>query len=235
MDRRVVSQSAVGEEEQGAAFLQFQSVIANSSTVNLGYVHTLSTTPQPSGSCDPPPSGSYGPPSSGSYRPPLSGSYGPPPSGSYVPPLSGSYGPPPSGSYGPSSSSGSYGPPYTHQFQQYSPHGGQPYVLKFLTKQIRVCAGCRLGYCNTEKVPAPPYNICVAHEETRQINNSHTGVPFTTKTTAHYHANPCCIWMKDNTFKPENLHIPQEVDQGLQQEPFSVLQYISVYAELTFD
>ena len=221
--------------------IQSQSVIANSSTVNLGYVHTLSTMPQPSGSCDPPPSGSYGPlssgsydppppgsygplssgsydsPPSGSYGPPSSGSYGPlssgsydppppgsygplssgsydsPPSGSYGPPSSGSYGPPPSGSYGPSSSSGSYGPYYTHQFQQYSPHGGQPYVLKFLTKQIRVCAGCRLRYCNTEKVPAPPYNICVAHKETQQINNSHTGVPFTTKTTAHYHANPCCI------------------------------------------
>ena len=65
------------------------------------------------------------------------------PSGSYGPPSSGSYGPPSSGSYGPSSS-GSYGP-HTYQPQQYSPHGGQPYIiLKFLTRQIqvRVCAGC---------------------------------------------------------------------------------------------
>ena len=53
---------------------------------------------------------------------------------------SGSYGLPSSGSNGPSSS-GSYGP-HTYQPQQYSPHGGQPYVLKFLTRQIHVCAGC---------------------------------------------------------------------------------------------
>ena len=78
-----MSQNAVGEEEQGAAFLQFhdrtscvtsiqsQSVIANSSTVNLGYVRTYIINHHP------PPSGSYGPPSSGSYGPPLSGSYGP--------------------------------------------------------------------------------------------------------------------------------------------------------------
>ena len=123
----------------------------------------------------------------------------------------------PSGSYDPPSS-GNYGPHYTYQPHQYSTHGGQPYVLKFLTRQIRVCAGCRLGYCNTEKVPAPPYNICVAHEETRQLTNSHTGIPFTTKTLAHYHANPYCMWMKDSTFRPECLHIPQDVDQELQHE-----------------
>ena len=86
---------------------------------------------------------------------------------------SGSYDPPSSGNYGPSSS-GSYGP-HTYQPQQYSPHGGQPYALKLLTRQIHVCAGCQFGYCNTEKVPAPPYNICVAHKEARQVMNSHKG------------------------------------------------------------
>ena len=116
-------------------------------------------------------SSSYGSRSSSSYDPSSTGSYG------HGPSSSGSYGAWSVGSYGHGpSSSGSYGT-LTQQPHQYSPHGGQPYMLKFLTRQIHVCAGCRLGYCNTEKVPDPPYNICVAHEETRQITNTHTGTP----------------------------------------------------------
>ena len=112
---------------------------------------------------------------------------------------------------------------YMPQYQpvqphQYYPHGVQPYVLKFLTKQIRICAGCRLGYCNETEIPAAPYNICIAHEEPRQITNSRTSTPFTTKTVAHYHANPSCIWMKDNTFIPESLQIPEDVEAKLQHE-----------------
>ena len=57
-------------------------------------------------------------------------------------------------------------PHYSPHGSQYSPHGSQPYLLKFLTKQVRICTGYRLGYCNDPEIP-PPYNICVAHEETR--------------------------------------------------------------------
>ena len=41
----------------------------------------------------------------------------------------------------------------------HSPHGMQPY-WKMLTKQIKVCKGCRLGYGNEVSVPDPPYNMC---------------------------------------------------------------------------
>ena len=120
-------------------------------------------------------------------------------------------------------------PHYTPHGSQYSPHGSQPYLLKFLTKQIRVCAGCRLGYCNDPEIPPPPYNICIAHEETRQITNPHTGSPFATKTVTHYHANPDCIWMKDPKFIPQSLQIPPDVDARLQQEHrFFLYQYFQV-------
>ena len=104
-----------------------------------------------------------------------------------------------------------------HGFQ-YSPHGSQLYLLKFITKQIQVCVGCRLGYCDDSEIPPPPYNICIAHEETRQITNPHMGGPFTTKTVTHYHANPDCIWMKDPKFIALSLQIPPDVDARLQQE-----------------
>ena len=62
---------------------------------------------------------------------------------------------------------------YLPQFPIYT--GIRPYIFKFLTKQMCVCAGCRFGYCNDGKVPDPPYNICGSHEKTRQITNPHTG------------------------------------------------------------
>ena len=62
----------------------------------------------------------------------------------------------------------------------------QPYYLKMLTKQIKVCKGCRLGYGNEVSVPDPTYNICVAHEESIVLPSA----AYATKTVAHYHAAP---------------------------------------------
>ena len=44
----------------------------------------------------------------------------------------------------------------------------QPYYFKILTPQIKVCAGCRLGYTNRE----PPYDVCLVHKVTRNILTS---------------------------------------------------------------
>ncbi len=99
----------------------------------------------------------------------------------------------------------------------FQPHGNQPYFVKMLTKQIRVCAGCRLGFNNEKDIPLSPYNICIGHEEIRQITPSSGKTPFTTKTTAHYHANPSCIWMKNASFMPENIQIPPGVYEHLDQ------------------
>jgi hypothetical protein len=94
----------------------------------------------------------------------------------------------------------------TPYFSVFQPHGSQPYYIKMLTKQIRVCAGCRFGYNNDIFIPNSPYNIVIAHEEPRQVTPKSGDVaPFTTKSTVHYHANPSCIWTKDQSFVPENI------------------------------
>ena len=41
----------------------------------------------------------------------------------------------------------------------------QPLDLKLLTPSIKICAGCCLGY----EPRAPPYEICIADPETRQM------------------------------------------------------------------
>ena len=70
----------------------------------------------------------------------------------------------------------------------YLPHGKQPYHLKILTKQIKVCEGCHFGFNNAINLPEPPYNMCIAHKESFQVS-----IPkFITKTVL----SPLpCIWI----------------------------------------
>jgi hypothetical protein len=92
----------------------------------------------------------------------------------------------------------------------YSPHGIQQYNLKMLTKQIKVCSGCRLGYNNQLSIPEPPYNMCIPHEESFQVS-PRSAASFSTPTIVHYHAYPDCIWKKNPSFLPTSLNIPSSV------------------------
>ena len=60
-------------------------------------------------------------------------------------------------------------------------------------------------------VPDPPYNICVAHEESIVLPSA----AYATKTVAHYHPAPSCIWIKDPTFTPHALVISSSIASKL--------------------
>ena len=112
----------------------------------------------------------------------------------------------------------------------FQPHGIEPYFVKMLTKQIRICAGCRLGFNNEKAIPPSPYNICIGHEEVQQITPSSGKTPFTTKTIAHYHANPSCIWMKNASFMPESIQIPPGVHEQLdQRNKYYLMEYFYIF------
>ncbi len=126
---------------------------------------------------------------------------------------------------------GSY-PPHVLPSTSYSPHGIQPYNLKMLTKKIRVCSGCRLGYSNETRVPEPPYNMCVSHEQSYEVSprSQQASSTFTTKTIVHYHANPDCIWKKNPNFVPASLKIPPTVVPNLDESNKTYLiQFFGVY------
>ena len=95
-----------------------------------------------------------------------------------------------------------------------------PYYLKMLTKQIKVCKGCRHGYDKDVSVPNPPYNVCVAHEESIVLLSA----AYATKTVAYYHASPTCIWIKDPTFTPHALVISSSIASKLINSNTSYLQ-----------
>lgn len=70
-----------------------------------------------------------------------------------------------------------------HLSPQFVPHGVAPFYLKMLTRQIKVCAGCRFGFNNELSVPEPPYNMCIAHEEPYVISPQ-SSTKFTKKNTS---------------------------------------------------
>lgn len=100
------------------------------------------------------------------------------------------------------------------EFHLLSP-SSQPYTLKQLTIAIIVCAGCRLGYVNR----SPPYDVCVVHQETKQIKNPLTQKDMTVAVNAHYHASKSCIQMVNSSFESSQLIIPVELKQKVQSSP----------------
>ena len=114
-------------------------------------------------------------------------------------------------------------------FPSFQSHGTQVYHVKMLTKQIRICAGCRLGFDNEHVIPPSPYNMCIAHIEPRQITPKGKKA-FTTKSVVHYHANPSCIWINNGYFLPSSIEVPEDVMSQLDQNNKNFLmQYFQKY------
>ncbi len=94
----------------------------------------------------------------------------------------------------------------------------KPFFVKFLTKQIKVCQGCRGGYQRSvdgSSLPAP-YDIIVGHRDHQQFQDRVTGLTrFSKETCLHFHANPRCILLKYPTFNPTSLQIPPAVLERL--------------------
>ena len=89
-----------------------------------------------------------------------------------------------------------------------------PFFVKFLSKQIRICQGCRSRYqrnLNGDPLP-PPYDIIIGHFERQQYSDQVTGLTrLSRETCVHYHAFLQCIYAKFPDFQPTELSIPKEV------------------------
>ena len=62
----------------------------------------------------------------------------------------------------------------------------KPFTLKLLNGHIKVCAGCRNGFRNPDgSLPGAPYDICICHEESREIIRPKTKQPATVWKKVH--------------------------------------------------
>ena len=88
-----------------------------------------------------------------------------------------------------------------------------PFYIKFIEGNIRVCQGCRGNLRHSSgSIPAPPYDLCVARAERRSYRDAN-GVLRTPRKeqAAHYHINLCCIQAVCPNFAPSTLSIPPDL------------------------
>ena len=88
----------------------------------------------------------------------------------------------------------------------------KPFVIKFMTKKIKVCQSCRNNYEGANDT----LGMVVARAERRLITNSLTGLQFWAKeSNSHYHARLACLKMACLSFQSKDLVIPYEIKSCL--------------------
>ena len=94
-----------------------------------------------------------------------------------------------------------------------APVNMNPFYIKFITGNIRICHGCRSSLCTTTgMVPNPPYDITIARAERRPYRDvSGNLVTPQKETAAHYHVRIDCVKAADPNFVPMSLHIPSDI------------------------
>ena len=88
-----------------------------------------------------------------------------------------------------------------------------PFFLKQLSGNIRVCQGCRGSLRLADgSIPGPPYDVVVAHLEKRPFRDP-TGAMRTPSraSAAHYHVRLACLRATDPSFVSSTLVIPPDL------------------------
>jgi hypothetical protein len=111
-----------------------------------------------------------------------------------------------------------------------TPPNLNPFYLKFIIGNIRVCQGChgslRLGNGN---VPAPPFDVTVARTERRSFRDpSGTLITPRRESVCHYHCRVECIKAVQPNFIPSSLIVPPDIRARLTGVHLK-------YIEATFD
>ena len=87
--------------------------------------------------------------------------------------------------------------------------------MKFLTKQIKVCQGCRGGYYRNidgSSLP-PPHDIIVGHFDHQEYHDQLTGLSRVSRESClHFHLYLPCILAKYPTFQAHfHMQVPSAV------------------------
>ena len=97
----------------------------------------------------------------------------------------------------------------------------KPFKLHFITGNISKCAGCKGKYM---KPAVPPFNLCIQHEEWRQITYSNSPAPSSVFSNAYYHPSLHCLSVNWPGFSGEHLVIPERTKSALTQEYWRILE-----------
>ena len=88
-----------------------------------------------------------------------------------------------------------------------------PFYLKFITGNIRICQGCRGSLRSIDgEIPPPPYNLTIARAERRSFRDVCGNLVTPNKeTVSHYHCRVDCVQAVDPLFVPLTLIVPSDV------------------------
>ena len=107
--------------------------------------------------------------------------------------------------------------PSTYNLQLSTQPNTNPFYVKFIVGNMRVCQGCRGMLKRSDgSVPASPFDLCAARAERRSFRDSN-GILITPQKEqpAHYHLNLSCIRAVAPTFISASLVVPPDVKQKL--------------------
>ena len=102
------------------------------------------------------------------------------------------------------------GPSSSRSAQTYS---GNPFFLRFIQGNIRMCQGCRMSLRTVDgSVPKPPFDLAIARFERRTFRDKNGELHTPLREQAvHYHLKPCCIQVVASDFDSSNVSIPADV------------------------
>ena len=88
-----------------------------------------------------------------------------------------------------------------------------PFDVKMLCGNIRVCQGCRGSLRQSDgSIPSPPFDMVAARVERRQFRDASWTLRTPARPSiAHYHISLQCICVAEPLFLPSALHIPADV------------------------
>ena len=105
-----------------------------------------------------------------------------------------------------------------HNNVQHQEQNSNPFFVRFIVGNIRVCQGCRGSLRLSDgSVPSPPNNIAAARLEKRPYYDKISGTwchP-QKEVHSHYHLKLSCVVKAEPLFVPSTLQIPQEVFKDL--------------------
>ena len=96
-----------------------------------------------------------------------------------------------------------------------------PFVIKFLQANVKVCAGCprpNNSFRANEVEPLPPYNIVICHKEIRTWKENGEIRQSPTLQNTYYHADMSCIRKNNPDFVNSMIVIPTSVKKELKPE-----------------
>ena len=91
-----------------------------------------------------------------------------------------------------------------------------PFYVKFIKGNIRMCQGCRRPVKSMSgSIPSPPFDLVIARSERRSFHDkSGTLVTPLQEQTCHYHLSLQCVKAVEPHFVPFALKVPVDVAQG---------------------